>query len=164
MIKQNKATRDDWSWRAVIFERTPHTWIDFNRFECTPHSHSHKLTNSFPTKWPSRVKVLKNCFWSAYIFDDFRNNVPTRVALFFDVTFLSGELSRNAIQSARCFLEFTSCFYFGSGYRFFANKCETTNPFLEQIVRAISTLAESGERRRRRSEKKHTHTHIYSHI
>lgn len=150
----------------MIFERTPHTWIDFNRFECTPHPHSHKFTNSFPTKWPSRVKVLKNCFWSAYIFDDFRNNDPTRVALFFDVTFLSGELSRNAIQSARCFLEFTPCFYFGSGYRFFCQQVRDNQPvFRADCARDINS---SGERRAKKEEKRkkntHTHTHILSYL
>lgn len=161
--QKNKATRDQRvtqsypKHQAYRQQRLVMACCDFRKTPRTLGSISNPFrmhTNSQPHSqlMAITIKVLKeeketnnfvpNCFWSLYIFDDFKNNDNTQIALFFDVTFLSETLARqqkcqNAVQTT--VLDTISPLFFGvytdfllSDY-FFANKRD--NQPLEQMAR-----------------------------
>lgn len=122
------SARNDWSWRAVIFGKPPRTLGSIsNPFRMHTNSQPHSQLMAIT------IKVLKeqnktnnfepNCFWSLYIFDDFRNNdTNTNCIIFRRYIFVrnSGKAAEMSKCSANYRTRYNQPVVFWSLHRFYS--------------------------------------------
>lgn len=149
--------------RGVLWFPTNAAHLD--RFQTVSNAHTSLThTNSFPTKWPSRVKVLK-LFLVCGIFSttfEKQRRPNTSCIIFRRYIFVRRTLSKRDTISPMFFGVYT-VFFLRFRLPFLPTSARQPTLFRADCARDINS-EESGEAKKGGEAKTHTHTHIYSHI